>query len=159
MNTDKNEKEISPEAKLGDLMMRGWTMLAETCTIPNCCCPLMRNTDGQVYCVGCESWIFESHISPKKQRFGELVSLHGKQNLKVKNEHSEIQLKNEHSELAKMSAHPNYLSWDKNIRGMLEKKLVYLTNLLEKETDINKIKTMLESIHLCSQSINSIKQF
>ncbi len=99
----------------------------------------MRNIDGQVYCVGCESWIFEDQLSPKKQRFGELVALSGKQNIRLKNEHSDIQVKNEHSELSNIYP-SSYFNISQNVRAIIERKLVYLTNLLEKETDLNKIK-------------------
>jgi len=99
----------------------------------------MRSPDGQVYCVGCESWIFPNQLSPKKQRFGELVPLQGKQNIKLKHEKSDIQVKNDHSEVAKINTMP-FFCIEKNIRAILEKKLIFLTNLLDKEVDINKIK-------------------
>jgi len=99
----------------------------------------MRNTDGQVYCVGCESWVYPNQLSPKKQRFGELVSLKGKQNMKLKNDKSDLQLKNDHTDLAKV--YPgSYFNVGNNVRGILERKLVYLANLLDKETDPIKIK-------------------
>ena len=61
-NFQKAEGEDSSagvEKRLGDLMMRGWTMLAESCPIESCGCPLMRNFDGQKYCCGCELWHFD----------------------------------------------------------------------------------------------------
>ena len=45
------------DKKLGELMLRGWTMLSETCSVSNCLCPLMRSPDMQKYCVNCEEWI------------------------------------------------------------------------------------------------------
>ncbi len=33
--TEKEPEEVGVEKKLGDLMMRGWTMLAKSCSIPS----------------------------------------------------------------------------------------------------------------------------
>lgn len=87
--------------------------------------------DGQVYCVNCESWIFDNKKeSSKKQKFGELVSLKGKR---------EVAVKNANSEVSKVSQ-PHFIKIDQNLRSILERKLMYLANLLDVETDLNKIK-------------------
>ena len=43
--------------KLGELLLRGWTMLVDACEVTNCKYPLMRSSDGQKYCVIYEAWI------------------------------------------------------------------------------------------------------
>ena len=127
----------------------------------------MKNSDGQIYCVGCESWVFPN--STRKHKFTELVSLKGKQKIKILHEHSDIAVKDQHTDLSH-PYHPSYINMANNVKLVLEKKLVWLTNLLDKESDINKIKyyylffyfkfyrSLLECINLCSQSINQTKQ-
>ena len=54
-NENIKEKEINEqeeldkqiEKKLGDLLLRGWTMLAESCPLESCKVPLMKSPDGQ----------------------------------------------------------------------------------------------------------------
>ena len=48
------------EKKLGELLLRGWTMLSDCCPLSNCQYPLMRSPDGQNYCVKCEAWIYNN---------------------------------------------------------------------------------------------------
>ena len=59
--------------RLGDLMLRGWTMLSDSCSVTNCNCPLMRSPDGQKYCVNCETWIYPNK-KPQSKKFDELFS-------------------------------------------------------------------------------------
>ena len=59
------------DKKLSDLMLRGWTMLADSCS--SCQCPLMRSPDRQKYCVNCEVWIHENKKREQK-KFSELFS-------------------------------------------------------------------------------------
>ena len=61
------------DKKLGELMLRGWTMLADSCTVTNCRCPLMRSPDGQKYCVNCETQIYPNK-NPEPKKFIELFS-------------------------------------------------------------------------------------
>jgi len=91
----------------------------------------MRDVRDQDYCVGCESWIFDNKSKTKKENFTQLVSLQGRQDIKLKNKNTEIKVRE--SQLI-------YFDFSHNVRIILEKKLVYLTNLLERETDLNKIK-------------------
>ena len=48
-------------------------MLAESCTVSNCRCPLMRSPDGQKYYVNCETWIYPNK-NPKQKKFSELFA-------------------------------------------------------------------------------------
>ena len=61
------------DKKLGELMLRGWTMLADSCTVTNWRCPLMRSPDGQKYCVNCETQIYPNK-NPEPKKFIELFS-------------------------------------------------------------------------------------
>ena len=62
----EDENYIGIEKKLGDLILRGWTMLADSCPLETCRCPLMRSPDGQKYCVNCEMWQFDNKKRQKK---------------------------------------------------------------------------------------------
>ena len=54
------------DKKLGELMLRGWTLLSDCCSVSSCACPLMRSPDGQKYCVNCEAWILDNKKREKK---------------------------------------------------------------------------------------------
>ena len=54
------------DKKLGELMLRGWTMLSDCCSVSSCACPLMRSPDGQKYCVNCEVWVLDNKKREKK---------------------------------------------------------------------------------------------
>jgi len=142
--------EIGPDRKLADLMMRGWVMLAETCPVETCGCPLMKNFEGQKYCVGCEMWHFDKD-RPIKQNFGELVSLQGKQNIQLKN--------NKSTELSKVQKNMiDYeMTLNKSVTQSLQLKLAYLSSMLNVETDISKTKEILECIKICIENIQSSK--
>ncbi len=95
----------------------------------------MKNSDNQIYCVNCESWIIEREVSSKKQRFGELVTLEymqGKQKIQLKDMGMHNELSNVYSK--------NLFTYEKHIVTSLQMKLVYLTNLLNNESDIYKIE-------------------
>ena len=74
MNSDKANKkeEVSVDKKLANLLLLGWTMLADTCPVETCKCPLMRSLDGKKYCCGCEAW--ENSAKIEKQEFKEIAS-------------------------------------------------------------------------------------
>jgi hypothetical protein len=99
--------------------------------------------NGQKYCVGCESWHFEKE-RPKKQKFGELVSLQGKQNIQVKP--TEIQK-------CPKSLNFNKISISQEVVQSLQVKLLYLASQLNNETDVCKTKTILESMKLCMENL------
>lgn len=150
-NTPKSDQEevIGVEKRLGDLMMRGWTMLAESCPVETCGCPLMRNFEGQKYCCGCEMWHFDKD-RPVKQKFGELVSLKGKQNIQV------IDNRTTHTEVSKLTNNKK-VSFSLSVIQALQLKLAYLSNQLNSESDINKTKGILESMRLCMDNIMMAK--
>jgi uncharacterized Zn finger protein (UPF0148 family) len=66
----KNQAKNIVSSKLGELMLSGWTLLAESC--PNVACsgtPLVRASDKPMHCVACNS---DYQYSPHD---GELISL------------------------------------------------------------------------------------
>ena len=69
------------DEKLADLMQMGWTLIAESCPLEKCHCPLLRSLDGNKYCVKCETWLFDKE--PRKQKFTDLV-VKGVQDLELK---------------------------------------------------------------------------
>ncbi len=109
----------------------------------------MKNFDGQKYCVGCEAWHIE-HERPKKQKFGELVSLQGKQNIQLKNtKTTEIQ------KVPKQIEHQFNLSG--NVISCLQMKLAYLSSELNNTTDLDETQKILNCIKVCIENINSAK--
>jgi uncharacterized Zn finger protein (UPF0148 family) len=140
-------KEKSIETKLGELMMQGWTMLNESCFMESCSTPLMRdNVTKQVYCVGCEAWVFSQERKAHKCKFTELVSLEGKRNLSV------IQ----NGEVSKLSK-PLHLGGNSfGFREILENKLMTLAKWLQSETDINKCNATLEAIEKTMKLLKDI---
>lgn len=114
-----------------------------------CRTPLMKNFDGQKYCVGCESWHFDSERS-KKQRFGELVSLQGKQNMQLKNPKT--------TEISKLPTNLNCLfNLSNSVVTCLQLKLAYLTNQLSSITDLDDTQKLLLCIKTCIENINAAK--
>jgi hypothetical protein len=99
----------------------------------------MRNPNGQKYCVGCEAWHFDKER--QKQKYGELVSLQGKQNLQLKP-----------TDVQKLPK-PIKFSMNQTVVQSLQIKLVYLSNQLNNETDLTKTKQILESMRLCLDNI------
>ncbi len=140
------EPQLDVDKKLSNLMMKGWILMADVCPIESCSCPLMKSPDGQKYCVGCEMWHFDKE-KKVKQKFGELVSLKGKQN---------IQIKPQSSEVSKIQPPVNFnLTLNKSVLNSLQMKLAYLSNILNNELDISKTKEILESMRICMENIQS----
>ena len=84
----------------------------------------------------CESWIIEREVISKKHRFGELVTLDYMQN------NQKIQLKDQGNPSSDISNiyNKNIFSFEKHIITSLQMKLVFLSNLLNSESDIYKIE-------------------
>jgi len=144
MNTTQ-EKTKTIDEKLGELLLNGWTMQAEVCVTETCHCPLMKAKDGNSYCVGCESWVFEKER--KKTNYRDLDIYKG----------TDLQVvKGEVSKLPQSKSENDYLNY--NITTVLELKLAYLANLLLKETNVNKIKELLELINLNISVVENIKK-
>ena len=157
MNNPKNEPEaqlqkegeilIGLDERLSNLMEMGWTLVAESCSIESCRCPLQRSLDGTRYCVNCGSWIFDKERT--KQQFTSLV-VRGPQ---------EVELKKEQA-IAKRGRNMvdfNYTVRD-NILNALRIKLAYLSSILNETTDIDKTAMILKNIKLCIKDMKKINE-
>lgn len=51
--TTKQNSRAAAEARMGEKLLLGWTMLADECPTPGCCFPLMRDKDRKIACVAC----------------------------------------------------------------------------------------------------------
>lgn len=111
----------------------------------------MESKDKQKYCVGCEMWFFDNE-RPKKQRFGELVSLHGKQNVKLKENPN---ISNEVQKIPKPIDIKIDLSG--NVINILQMKLVHLSNQLSVTTDLTETERLLSCIKICLENISAAK--
>lgn len=142
-NIQKDEEEDYTEIdkKLSDLMLKGWIMLAETCPLETCRCPLMKSPDGQKYCCNCESWIFDAKKRIKK-KFNELVP--------IKNRPLQVN----HTEVAKIKKPEND---NVNLLSTLNAKLNYLTTRLINERDVHLIEIILKDINLTLDAIAKLK--
>lgn len=151
--TVEDASDYPVDKKLADLMMKGWVMLADTCPVETCGCPLMKSPDGNKYCCGCEMWHFEKE-RPKKQRFGEIAVKN-----KPANNPSNQGLQVKHQEVSKLpKTHIEFnFTLNNNVLQSLQMKLAYLSNLLNNENNIAKSKEVLECIKLCIENIQSAK--
>ncbi len=145
---NNQEKEIKEEdldkqieKKLSDLLLRGWTMLAESCPLESCKVPLMRSPDGQKYCVNCEMWQFDNK-KRKEKKFNELIPLKGKQDIQLK--HMEL------TNLNRKKVIPNFDS----IEIILNDKLNYLANRLNQESDLRNIEDIMKTMNLMMDTIS-----
>ena len=145
---NNQEKEIKEEdldkqieKKLSDLLLRGWTMLAESCPLESCKVPLMRSPDGQKYCVNCEMWQFDNK-KRKEKKFNELIPLKGKQDIQLK--HMEL------TNLNRKKVIPNFDS----IEIILNDKLKYLANRLNQESDLRNIEDIMKTMNLMMDTIS-----
>ncbi|OQR93698.1 hypothetical protein THRCLA_08380 [Thraustotheca clavata] len=53
----KKKRRDAASSKMGEKMLQGWTLLGVHCPVEDCLMPLMRNRDGQMYCVNCEQYV------------------------------------------------------------------------------------------------------
>ena len=132
------------EKKLGDLMLRGWTMLADSCPLESCKCPLMRSPDGQKYCVNCEMWQFDNKKREKK-KFTELIPVK-EQKIAVK-----------HMEITKPVKNKILLGND-SVENILKGKLLYLAQRLDKESDLRNIEEIMKAMNLMMDTILHYKK-
>ena len=144
---DEEDQFKGVDKKLGDLMLRGWTMLAESCPLESCRCPLMRSLDGQKYCVNCEMWQFDNKKREKK-KFTDLV-LKANQELVIRE-----------TGLAKINKKRfDFNSFTKrSLLNSLKAKLAYLSSILNATYDQNKTKQILENINLCLENMKTINK-
>ena len=146
-NTNKNNDDEDLfkgiDKKLSDLMLRGWTMLAESCPIESCRCPLMRSPDGQKYCCNCEMWQFDNKKREKK-KFTEIVPLKNQQNIAIK--HMEV-----------MKPIQNKITYQNDsIENVLSNKLKYLAERINKENDIRNLEELMKAFN---NLIDTIKHY
>jgi uncharacterized Zn finger protein (UPF0148 family) len=146
-NTNKNNDDEDLfkgiDKKLSDLMLRGWTMLAESCPIESCRCPLMRSPDGQKYCCNCEMWQFDNKKREKK-KFTEIVPLKNQQNLAIK--HMEV-----------MKPIQNKITYlNDSIENVLSNKLKYLAERINNENDIRNLEELMKAFN---NLIDTIKHY
>ena len=146
-NTNKNNDDEDLfkgiDKKLSDLMLRGWTMLAESCPIESCRCPLMRSPDGQKYCCNCEMWQFDNKKREKK-KFTEIVPLKNQQNLAIK--HMEV-----------MKPIQNKIIYlNDSIENVLSNKLKYLAERINNENDIRNLEELMKAFN---NLIDTIKHY
>ena len=157
------------DKKLGELMLRGWTMLADSCV--SCNCPLMRSPDGQKYCVNCEVWIydnkkrepkkynelFQSRIPQLNQKSSEIQQ---KKEIPKKIEIQENKEKNENQKKEKEVKRPQnktkIIPNNSSCVDLLNNKLKILAQNLNEETDIQKCNEIIE---LMNKIINLIKNY
>lgn len=153
MNSDKANKkeEVSVDKKLANLLLLGWTMLADTCPVETCKCPLMRSLDGKKYCCGCEAW--ENSAKIEKQEFKEIASNNiRKTKIEKEQQPKEIVKEEEKKEIIVIKKE----NVNEKVIKVLKKKLDYLTERLDKETDISLIDQLTKSIML---NMDAIKKY
>ena len=153
MNSDKANKkeEVSVDKKLANLLLLGWTMLADTCPVETCKCPLMRSLDGKKYCCGCEAW--ENSAKIEKQEFKEIASNNIRKTKIEKEQQPKEIVKEEEKKEIIVTKKENV---NEKVIKVLKKKLDYLTERLDKETDLSLIDQLTKSIML---NMDAIKKY
>ena len=138
---------IGLDERLSDLLSMGWTLVAESCPLESCHCPLLKSPDGNLYCVRCEMWQFPNK-EKKKEKYTDLV---------VK-QSQELALKE--TAIAKLPKKMSDWSFTikENMIQSLRLKLAYLSSVLNDTTDLNKTKQILQNIELCVQDIKIINE-
>ena len=138
---------IGLDERLSDLLSMGWTLVAESCPLESCRCPLLKSPDGTLYCVRCEMWQFPDKVR-KKEKFTDLVI---KQN-------QELAIKE--TAIAKLPKKMTDFSFTikENMLNSLRVKLAYLSSVLNDTNDLNKTQKILENIQLCVKDIKMINE-
>ena len=142
------------DKRLGELLLRGWTMLADNCSV--CNCPLMRNPDGKKYCVQCEAWVYDNKKREEK-KFNELFPSSGNQPkrdipknnvITQKKESTEKIEKKENKEkrIEEKTKHNNNnkSTCNGSVLELLDNKLKLLGQALNEETDIKKSEEIIQ---------------
>ena len=126
--------------RLGDLLLYGWTMLGDPCSI--CNCPLSRSPDGKKYCAGCESWI-SPNKKPEFQKFEEIISIRNQPN---KEQSKTINKKEEDkNEIKNTKEEKNIqINKDNSTLELIENKLKKLSIELNEENDIKKCENIIQ---------------
>ena len=144
----EGEVLIGLDKRLSDLMELGWTLVAESCPLERCHCPLLKSLDGNKYCVSCEMWQFPDK-QRKKEKFTDLVI---KQTQEIETFH----------ETALTKINKNKINFQytikQNILNSLRIKLAYLSSVLNDNLDLVKTQQILNNIELCVKNIKLINE-
>ena len=137
--------------RLGDLLLYGWTMLGDPCSI--CNCPLSRSPDGKKYCAGCESWI-SPNKKPEFQKFEEIISIRNQPNKeqsktinKKEEDKNEIKNTKEEKKINKIEEREEkiiQINEDNSTLELIENKLKKLSIELNEENDIKKCENIIQ---------------
>ena len=137
--------------RLGDLLLYGWTMLGDPCSI--CNCPLSRSPDGKKYCAGCESWI-SPNKKPEFQKFEEIISIRKQPNKeqsktinKKEEDKNEIKNTKEEKKINKIEEREEkiiQINKDNSTLELIENKLKKLSIELNEENDIKKCENIIQ---------------
>ena len=137
--------------RLGDLLLYGWTMLGDPCSI--CNCPLSRSPDGKKYCAGCESWI-SPNKKPEFQKFEEIISIRNQPNKEQsktinkkevdKNEIKNIKEEKKINKIEEREEKIIQINEDNSTLELIENKLKKLSIELNEENDIKKCENIIQ---------------
>ncbi len=161
--------------RLGELLLRGWTMLQDVCEAPKCNCPLMRSPDGQKYCVYCETWVYPDK-KPESKKYTELFSTKSqikkeikkeeKQEIKkeqkqeIKKEEKKDEIKEQIKENVKEEEKKEKQNVEINKNGslveLMENKLNILGKQLYEENDIQKCENIVQ---LMNKIIDTLERY
>ena len=137
---------IGLDERLSDLLSMGWTLVAESCPLESCRCPLLKSPDGTLYCVRCEMWQFPDK-ERSRQKYTDLV-------LKA---HQELAIRE--TGLTKKYKRFNFNTFGKEpLLNSLRAKLAYLSSILNETPDQNKTQQILQNIELCLKNIKTINE-
>ena len=144
----EGEVLLGLDKRLSDLMELGWTLVAESCPLERCHCPLLKSLDGNKYCVNCEMWQFPDK-QRKKEKFTDLVI---KQTQEIETFHE--------TALTKISKNKINFQYTikQNILNSLRIKLAYLSSVLNDNLDLVKTQQILNNIELCVKNIKLINE-
>ena len=147
-------------------MLRGWTMLADPCSVASCKCPLMRSPDGKKYCVNCEEWVSEKKREAKK--FNELLPPKIGRSKKENQMKKEIKQKEEKKENVEQKIEIINESKDiiitdrtnsnESVIQLLDNKLKILAQNLLSETDFSKSEQIIRLMDRIIVTIDNYKK-
>ena len=158
--------------RLGELLLRGWTMLQDVCEAPKCNCPLMRSPDGQKYCVYCETWVYPDK-KPESKKYTELFStksqinkeikkeeIKKEQKQEIKKEEKKDEIKEQIKENVKEEEKKEKQNVEINKNGslveLMENKLNILGKQLYEENDIQKCENIVQ---LMNKIIDTLERY
>jgi len=161
---EKRKKQDIASKKLGELMLKGWAMLADVCE--DCDIPLMRNRQNEKLCVSCEKWTNKKGESPVKS--AQLVQQNLPNSAASTSTNTPQHTQVEAKPVAQVEAKPVTQavvqapnSIPKSHEGVegstlvesVRSKIQYLLSRLENEQDITQINNILSAIEKCQNII------